>query len=110
MFGFTLPMLSGDADNWEVLLSPKTFRAEVISRAPLNVSFYRLMVAGVPAAFFCTRGYSVPELSYLRFNVPALIAAGGTPEDLDKLNIPGDKQHTMFLNCRGVQETWVANS
>jgi hypothetical protein len=48
---------------------------------PGVATFTEMLLAGMPLAAFTSRTYTTDELQALQFNVPALLAAGGTAAD-----------------------------
>lgn len=83
--GVTQEMLLDFPTNVQTILNRARFPVEYLSLPPWNVSFLRLLLAGMPVSDFCKAAYTANDLNFLRFNMRAFLAAGGTKSDFETL-------------------------
>jgi hypothetical protein len=105
-FRFTLPMIVHNPGNVAILLDRTYFKAAQLTRAPLNVTFVKLLLAGVDVGQITNAGYTRGELVSLKFSVPAFLCAGGTQAELRRLNVSEGDLYSMFDYCSLVEDLW----
>jgi len=105
--GVSLPMLLADSANLDVLLDRHYFMACDLPRAPLGVTFTRLILAGVDVARVVAAKYTVSELANIRFSAPALKAAGGTRAELDALGVSENDLFLKFGYTDDIASGWA---
>lgn len=105
--GFTLPMLAGDKDNLALLLDREFMPTKCLTRPPLSATFVDLLLAGANASLFAELKYTCDDLGLIQFNVPAFIAAGGTPTELAAMDIHDTDLAMTFSYSRCIKENWA---